>query len=71
MVQVGRGARGAFDFIESACVMQLWRYGFSIQEQDDIYTSLDSALMKEGQDLMVEAEVLFKWYFVLKMEFTK
>ena len=73
MVQVGRGASGAFDFVESALegLMQVWRYVFSSQEQDDIYTSIDSALMKEGQDLVVEAEGLFKWYFVLKMEFYK
>ena len=49
MAQVGRGASGAFDFVESALegLMQVWRYVFSSQEQDDIYTSIDSALMKE------------------------
>jgi transposase-like protein len=72
-LQVGRGAKESFQFIESALggVMQVWRYDFSESENKDVYESLNSVLLNDARDLVLEASGLFKCYLALKVIFHK
>ena len=72
-LQIGRGANETFRLLESALagVLQVWRYDFSDEEDEDIYESLHSVVMNDAHDLVIEATGIFKWYLGLKVVFHK
>ena len=52
-------------------VFQTWSYTFSVEEQQDLYKSLDIVVKSTLYDLVIKTTGTFKWYLGLKAIFHK